>query len=56
MPFQVSLNVAKVEATLIRVEGGEHNSPFNKEIEPAVRAFFDKHLRGIATAEPPKPN
>ena len=54
--FQVALGAAGAQASFIRIEGGAHNSPFNKEIEPAVQAFFDKHLRGIAPPEPPKPN
>ena len=42
----VALKVAGADATLIRIAGGEHNSPFNKEMEPTVEAFFDKYLRG----------
>ncbi len=42
----VAMKVAGAEAQLIRIEGGTHNSPFNKDVEPTVEAFLNKVLRG----------
>ncbi len=44
--FYTALKMAGADAQIIRVEGGEHNGPFNKEIEPVVEAFLAKCLLG----------
>lgn len=45
--FQATLKQAGVEATLIKMVGGKHGGFRSPELDERIRAFFDKHLRGV---------
>lgn len=53
--LDAALRAAGVSSVLIRVEGGGHGGFRNPEINARVRAFFDRHLRGLDVAIPATP-
>jgi len=43
--FYNALKAAGVDAKLVKIEGGEHNSVLNPNLQPAIQEFLDQHLR-----------
>lgn len=58
--FHAALQKAGVESAFYELPGGEHDDPFKSgKFDDKVRAFFDRHLRGVkptAAGEQPQPS
>jgi acetyl esterase/lipase len=52
--FYETLKVAKAPASIIRIEGGGHNSPLSKDVDFYLKEFLDQRLGGQPVPAEPK--